>query len=82
MTIIETPASARRIKKPRASGGRPACGYVNVIRSEKRSGTTTTGREEPRTVLEFLRSGDVLMVTRMEPTSPGASETFRTSCAP
>src|SRR3954451_13973487 len=35
-----------------------------VIRSEKRSGTTTAGREELRTVLDFLRKGDVLMVTR------------------
>lgn len=38
----------------------------NVIRSEKRSGTTTAGREELQTVLEFLRRGDVLMVTRID----------------
>jgi hypothetical protein len=31
-----------------------------VIRAEKRSGTTTEGREALRTVLEFLRAGDVL----------------------
>src|SRR4051794_19872442 len=37
-----------------------------VIRSEKRSGTTTAGREELRTVLDFLRRGDVLMVTRID----------------
>jgi hypothetical protein len=37
-----------------------------VIRSEKRSGTTTTGRTELQTILEFLRSGDVLMVTRID----------------
>jgi DNA invertase Pin-like site-specific DNA recombinase len=37
-----------------------------VIRAEKRSGTTTQGREELRTVLEFLRKGDVLMVTRID----------------
>src|SRR3954463_15690611 len=36
-----------------------------VIRSEKRSGTTTTGRAELQTVLDFLRPGDVLMVTRI-----------------
>src|SRR3954454_10713424 len=36
------------------------------IRSEKRSGTTTWGRDELRTVLEFLRKGDVLMVTRID----------------
>src|SRR6266446_8661333 len=37
-----------------------------VIRVEKRSGTTTAGREELRTVLDFLRKGDVLMVTRVD----------------
>jgi DNA invertase Pin-like site-specific DNA recombinase len=37
-----------------------------VLRSEKRSGTTTAGREELRTVLDFLRKGDVLMVTRID----------------
>jgi DNA invertase Pin-like site-specific DNA recombinase len=38
----------------------------DVIRAEKRSGTTTNGRDELRTVLEFLREGDVLMVTRID----------------
>ena len=37
-----------------------------VIRSEKRSGTTTAGRDELRTVLDFLRKDDVLMVTRID----------------
>src|SRR6516162_3091475 len=37
-----------------------------VIRAEKRSGNTTRGREELRTVLDFLRKGDVLMVTRID----------------
>src|SRR5712692_11643929 len=37
-----------------------------VIRAEKRSGTTREGREELRTVLDFLRKGDVLMVTRID----------------
>jgi len=37
-----------------------------VIRSEKRSGTTTQGREELRTVLDFLSKGDVLTVTRID----------------
>ena len=37
-----------------------------VIRSEKRSGTTTEGRAELQTVLDFLRPGDVLMVTRID----------------
>ena len=38
----------------------------NVIRSEKRSGTSTAGREELRTILDFLQSGDVLTVTRID----------------
>ncbi|MCC8937809.1 recombinase family protein [Bradyrhizobium sp. Arg68] len=38
----------------------------DLIRSEKRSGTTTARREELRTVLDFLRAGDVLMVTRID----------------
>jgi DNA invertase Pin-like site-specific DNA recombinase len=37
-----------------------------TIRSEKRSGTTTANREELRTVLDFLRKGDVLVVTRID----------------
>src|ERR1700694_1928639 len=37
-----------------------------VIRAEKRSGTTTSGRAELQTVLDFLGAGDVLMVTRID----------------
>jgi len=37
-----------------------------VIRAEKRSGTSTEGRAELRTVLEFLRPGDELVVTRID----------------
>lgn len=37
-----------------------------IIRSEKRSGTTTAGREELDTVLAFIRPGDTLMVTRID----------------
>jgi DNA invertase Pin-like site-specific DNA recombinase len=37
-----------------------------IIRSEKRRGTTTAGRAELRIVLDFLRKGDVLMVTRID----------------
>jgi DNA invertase Pin-like site-specific DNA recombinase len=37
-----------------------------VIRAEKRSGTTTEGRAELKIVLDFLREGDVLMVTRID----------------
>ena len=36
------------------------------IRSEKRSGTSTAGREELKTVLAFLRAGDTLTVTRVD----------------
>src|SRR5215467_13924226 len=37
-----------------------------VIREEKVSGTTTEGREELKTMLEFLREGDTLVVTRID----------------
>jgi DNA invertase Pin-like site-specific DNA recombinase len=37
-----------------------------VIRAEKRSGTTTQGREQLQTILDFLSCGDVLMVTRID----------------
>jgi DNA invertase Pin-like site-specific DNA recombinase len=37
-----------------------------VIRQEKASGTTTEGRAELRTVLDFLRKGDALVVTRID----------------
>lgn len=37
-----------------------------TIRAEKRSGTTRAGRTELETVLDFLREGDVLMVTRID----------------
>src|ERR1700733_3914930 len=37
-----------------------------VIRAEKRCGTTTKGRDEFKTILDFLRDGDVLMVTRID----------------
>ncbi len=37
-----------------------------IVRSEKKSGTTTEGRAELDTVLSFLRTGDTLMVTRID----------------
>lgn len=37
-----------------------------VVRAEKRSGTTVVGRTELQTVIDFLRAGDVLMVTRID----------------
>lgn len=38
----------------------------DVVRAEKRSGTSTAGRDELRTILDFIRRGDVLMVTRID----------------
>ena len=37
-----------------------------IIRSEKRTGTTRESRRELETVLEFLRPGDTLVVTRID----------------
>ncbi len=37
-----------------------------VVRSEKMSGTTTEGRTELKTLLDFIRAGDVLVVTRID----------------
>lgn len=39
---------------------------ASVIRSEKRSGTTTEGRNELTSLLEFVQAGDVLLVTRID----------------
>jgi DNA invertase Pin-like site-specific DNA recombinase len=38
----------------------------DVVRSEKRSGTTLKGRGELDTVLTFLQGGDTLIVTRID----------------
>lgn len=38
----------------------------DVIREEKRSGTKIQGRDELATLLEFLRDGDTLVVTRLD----------------
>lgn len=37
-----------------------------IVRSEKRSGTAMVGRTELETVMDFLRPGDTLMVTRID----------------
>tara|TARA_Y100001934_G_scaffold91118_1_gene112776 strand:+ start:164 stop:709 length:546 start_codon:yes stop_codon:yes gene_type:complete len=37
-----------------------------IIRSEKVSGTTVNGRDELKTLIEFLREGDTLVVTRVD----------------
>jgi DNA invertase Pin-like site-specific DNA recombinase len=39
---------------------------ATTIRSEKKSGTSTNGRAELRTVIDFLRKGDTLLVTRID----------------
>ena len=52
----------------------------DVIRSEKRSGTSTKGRDELRTILDFIHKGDTLVDTA----SIGwraRSATCRTLCA-
>jgi DNA invertase Pin-like site-specific DNA recombinase len=38
----------------------------DVLRAEKLSGTSTQGRAELRTVLDFIGKGDVLLVTRVD----------------
>jgi DNA invertase Pin-like site-specific DNA recombinase len=37
-----------------------------IIRSEKVTGTSTAGRTELATLLEFIREGDTLIVTRID----------------
>jgi DNA invertase Pin-like site-specific DNA recombinase len=37
-----------------------------MIRAEKRTGTTTAGRVELRTLLDFARKGDSIVVTRID----------------
>lgn len=37
-----------------------------IIRSEKRSGTSTEGRTELQTLIEFARKGDAIVVTRID----------------
>jgi DNA invertase Pin-like site-specific DNA recombinase len=39
---------------------------ATVVRSEKRSATSTADRAELRTAIDFLRTGDTLMVTRID----------------
>jgi DNA invertase Pin-like site-specific DNA recombinase len=38
----------------------------DIVRSEKKSGTSTAGREELRNLLTFVRAGDTLVVTRID----------------
>ena len=39
---------------------------ATIIRSEHKSGTSTKGRSELATVLDFVREGDTLLVTRID----------------
>lgn len=39
---------------------------ATIIRSERKSGTSTDGRTELATVLDFVREGDTLLVTRID----------------
>lgn len=39
---------------------------ATIIRSEKKSGTSTKGRTELETLIEFAREGDTLLVTRID----------------
>lgn len=39
---------------------------ATIVRSERKSGTTTSGRTELATVLDFLREGDTLLITRID----------------
>jgi len=38
----------------------------DLVRSEKRSGTSTTGRTELQILFEFLQKGDVRLVARID----------------
>ena len=43
-----------------------AAAGCDIIRSEKVSGTSTKGRHELNTLLEFMREGDEIVVTRID----------------
>src|SRR5580698_8222173 len=63
MTVIgyaRASTSEQNLEIQEAALKAAGCG---VIRAEKRSGTSPSGRAELQTVLDFLRAGDVLMVT-------------------
>lgn len=38
----------------------------DVVREEKRSGTKLAGRDELKTLMEFMREGDTLVITRLD----------------
>ena len=43
-----------------------AAAGCEIVRSEKVSGTSVQGRDELQTLLEFVREGDELVVTRVD----------------
>jgi DNA invertase Pin-like site-specific DNA recombinase len=43
-----------------------AAAGCSIVRAEKVSGTSTEGREELKTLLEFMREGDTLVITRID----------------
>jgi DNA invertase Pin-like site-specific DNA recombinase len=49
-----------------------------VVRAEKRSGASTAGRDQLRTILDFIYAGDVLTVTRIDRLARSIGD-FRTS---
>jgi DNA invertase Pin-like site-specific DNA recombinase len=67
MALVTKPASIRLLRSSKevqlAKLKAEGCG---VIRSEKVSGGSRDGRAELATVLEFLRPGDELVVTRLD----------------
>src|SRR3954451_7299498 len=48
----------------------------SVIRAEKKSGTSLQDRTELKTLLDFLRSGDVLVVTRIDRIARSTADLF------
>ena len=56
-----------------------AAAGCTVVRSEKVTGTSTEGRQELATLLQFLREGDTLVVTRGSTGLPVLCATCRTS---
>ena len=52
-----------------------AAGY-SVIRAEKKSGTSLQDRTELKTLLDFLREGDILCVTRIDRIARSTADLF------
>ena len=48
----------------------------SVIRAEKKSGTSLQDRTELKTLLDFLREGDILCVTRIDRIARSTADLF------